>query len=134
MIKYTCMVTFYKTLVRTGTKRINTKRFFLISVLFMLGSGVFAQITISKTDVSCHGCSDGSAEASVNGGTSPYKYKWLPNGETASSINGLAPGIYSVFVTDANECTGIATVTINDKPEPPDPFTIPVIASIISDN
>lgn len=65
---------------------------------------------ISSTDATC-GSPDGTAAASVSGGTTPYTYLWS-NSATTASITGLAPGNYLVTVTDANNCiaTGMATV------------------------
>lgn len=58
--------------------------------------------SISPSDsVSC----DGSASASVSGGTSPYTYMWLSGGETTVTINGKCEGSYGFHVTDSNGCT-----------------------------
>ncbi|MDM1405983.1 hypothetical protein HX039_18070, partial [Myroides marinus] len=76
------------------------------------------QATISKTDVNCYGESNGSAIVSVSGGTAPYTYSWAPSGGTAATATGLAPGNYTVTVTDANACTTTASVTI-DQPTAP---------------
>jgi len=65
-----------------------------------------------STDVSCFGGSDGSATASATGGTSPYTYSW-PSSGTNPIENNLAQGTYTVTVTDANGCTDISMVTIN---------------------
>jgi uncharacterized protein (DUF2141 family) len=58
------------------------------------------------------GANNGTAEATPDGGTSPYTYEWS-NGETTQSIIDLAPGIYSVTCTDNNNCEHIETVTVN---------------------
>lgn len=54
---------------------------------------------------------NGSATADVNGGTPIYSFLWS-NGETTSGIFGLAPGNYSLTVTDANGCTEIQTANV----------------------
>lgn len=59
----------------------------------------------------CIDDNDGSASVSVSGGTQPYTYLWS-TGATTVSIMGLAPGGYSVTVTDANGCTAIDNVVI----------------------
>ncbi len=66
----------------------------------------------SGTDESCASCNDGTAEVTVTGGTTPYTYLWSPGGQTTDSIGGLAPGVYSVDVTDANGCTTSGTYTV----------------------
>ena len=67
-------------------------------------------ITTSGTPSSC-GSSTGTASANVSGGTNPYKYLWN-NGATTSNITALAPGIYTINITDSNGCTGQDTITI----------------------
>ena len=64
------------------------------------------ELNTFKTDISCYGESDGQAFASANGGTPPYLYQWNTF-QTDSFINNLPLGIYSVTVTDANNCTSI---------------------------
>jgi hypothetical protein len=69
----------------------------------------------------------------VQGGTPPYQYLWS-TGDLEPEIDHLAPGVYSVTVTDANDCTltgsyllGFTTNT-NGIPDPvygnifPNPF------------
>ena len=69
-------------------------------------------ITPSHTNVTCNGINDGSATATVTGGTGAYTYLWAPSGGTAATANGLAPGTYTVTVTDANLCTATQSITI----------------------
>ena len=47
---------------------------------------------------------DGTVSATPTGGTAPFEYAWS-NGSTSQSQTGLAPGEYTVTITDANECT-----------------------------
>lgn len=58
------------------------------------------------TDVSCFGESDGTITVVVQGGTPEYSYNWSDNniGDTPMAAN-LVAGLYSLTVTDANECT-----------------------------
>ncbi len=69
-----------------------------------------ASIT-SSSNVSCNGGNNGSASATMSGGTSPYTYTWS-NGQSGSSVLNLGAGIHTVTVTDANGCTSQATVSI----------------------
>lgn len=72
--------------------------------------------TISQTDVSCNGGSNGSATVNVTGGTGTYTYSWSPSGGTAATASGLAAGTYTVTIKDANLCQTTASVTITEPP------------------
>jgi PKD repeat protein len=62
---------------------------------------------------SCSTCADGSAYVLGSGGTTPYTYTWntFPP-QTTASASGLLPGTYTVCITDANNCTACASVTV----------------------
>lgn len=92
---------------------------FLVLGLFTEGAPIFAQgggsvnITVlNTTNASCLGLSNGSVTVSASGGTAPYNYSWSPTGGTDSVAVNLAPGTYTVFVTDAAQNTGSVTVDI----------------------
>ncbi len=63
------------------------------------------------TAVSCNGQSNGTATATVSGGTTPYSFVWS-NGQSTASISALVAGNYTVTVTDANNCRTIANINI----------------------
>jgi len=54
---------------------------------------------------------DGTASATVNGGTPPYTYNWN-NGGNTQTITGLIAGTYLVTVTDANGCTNNGSIDV----------------------
>ncbi|MFZ4860213.1 MAG: beta strand repeat-containing protein, partial [Desulfuromonadaceae bacterium] len=60
--------------------------------------------TMVNSNITCKNAHNGSINLSVTGGVSPYTYLWT-GGATTEDITNLAPGIYSVTVTDANLCT-----------------------------
>ncbi|WP_254050291.1 MBG domain-containing protein [Myroides sp. N17-2] len=68
--------------------------------------------TMSQTNVSCFGHTNGTATVSVSGGTPPYIYSWSPSGGTAATAVGLKAGNYTVTITDANKCSIEKEVTI----------------------
>lgn len=71
--------------------------------------------SIGKIDVSCNGFSDGSASVTTSGGTSSYNYTWSTTPpQTSSSATLLKAGIYTVTIGDAQLCTAIVSITINE--------------------
>ncbi len=72
------------------------------------------RIQVSGSQVGCSG-NDGSATATVVGGTAPYTYQWS-NGTSGNPVTGLSAGTYSVTVTDGNQCLQSAQVTIGALP------------------
>ena len=59
---------------------------------------------------------DGSATAISNDGTAPFSYLWS-NGQNTEMATALEPNItYIVTITDANNCTATAEITLNELP------------------
>lgn len=80
----------------------------------------------TATAETANGANDGTATAQPTGGTIPYTYLWSNDSATAT-ITGLAPGSYSVTVTDENGCTSSQTVIVNS-------FNCAAVASISTVN
>ena len=83
-----------------------------------------APITIeatASTDITCFGGSDGTITITASGGTGALSYTVLPSGITnaTGAFTGLAPGDYTVEVTDVNGCGPVSTaaITLLDGPE-----------------
>jgi len=68
--------------------------------------------TTAVTNVLCNGGSTGSATITPSGGSGGYTYMWSNGALTAAATNLLA-GVYTSTVTDANSCTAVKSVTIN---------------------
>ena len=78
-----------------------------------LNQPTLISVTINGTDPSCNGVPNGTASASVSGGTSPLFYDWS-NGATGPQANNLSSGVsYNVTVTDANSCSQTGSVTLS---------------------
>jgi len=77
-------------------------------------------LSLSMTQESTTGASDGTATATVGGGTAPFSYTWSPAGSGAS-LTGLSAGQYCVTVYDNAGCStaGCITVTTANQPNPP---------------
>jgi gliding motility-associated-like protein len=85
---------------------------FIVNVTISQPAAAIAIVT-SQTDVLCSGGVNGSATATVSGGTSPYTYSWNSSPvQTTATASGLKAGTYIVNITDANGCPATASVTI----------------------
>ena len=93
-----------------------------VTVTDDLGNQGFGSVTItnvgpvnpnaSSTDETGVDANDGTAFSSAFGGSPPYDYDWS-NGESTQTITGLAPGSYTVTVTDSEGCSASQTVVVN---------------------
>lgn len=68
-------------------------------------------LIINPSNPTCGTCTNGSAAASISGGTAPYTYSWS-TGQTSAFINNLGQGTYWCCVTDGNNCTSCDTVML----------------------
>ncbi len=67
----------------------------------------------SLRNISCFGETDGGIRISSVGGRGPYKYAWS-NGVQAPVVQGLERGVYTISVTDFNECVVSEDFTIRE--------------------
>ncbi len=97
---------------------------YTVSVTDAAGCTVTFTVTITQpasainpgataTNILCNGGTNGTATATVTGGTPGYTYLWSTGG-TTNSISNLGQGTYTVTITDANGCTATSTVTVTD--------------------
>jgi|GEM_PF-3322930 len=70
---------------------------------------------ISCGHITCHSDVNGTLDLTVTGGTPPYTYLWS-TGDTDEDLSGLPGGIYTVTVTDANDCT-VEQSTVITQPD-----------------
>ncbi len=70
----------------------------------------------SISSVSCNG-TDGAIDLTITGGTPPYSFLWS-NGSTNEDPTNLGPGMYSVTISDAINCS-IVGDSIIIEPETP---------------
>jgi len=69
----------------------------------------------ASSNVTCNGDGDGSITLTPAGGMAPYTYAWS-NGPTDQNLNNLAPGNYTVTITDSNMCTFIVPAVTITQP------------------
>ncbi len=96
-------------------------------------------VSFAIDNVSCNGGSDGEIKATAGGGVKfptsalcngeRYCYIWS-NGATTRTISGLAPGTYTLSVTDANGCVLVGSATVTQ----PAPLVIAGVAQELLPN
>ncbi len=70
------------------------------------------------SNIGCSGINDGQIGVIVEGGNTGAKnYKWSHGGSDGPIASGLAPGTYTVTVTDSKGCLATASYTLSE-PEP----------------
>ena len=62
-------------------------------------------VSVSQTNTTCYTSCNGSAIASLTGGTGPFYYQWLPSGVNTTSVTNLCAGNQTVTVQDASGCS-----------------------------
>lgn len=100
--------------------KITTRLLFACLLVCHLPIASFAQQVsasiINVVHVKCFGDCNGSATASVTGGTTPYTYTWS-DGQKGITATGLCAGNYTFTVRDAGGDTYQVGVAINQPPK-----------------
>ncbi len=78
--------------------------------------------SVTSTQVLCAGAASGAVDLTVTGGTLPYNYVWS-NGATSEDLSGVAGGLYTVIVYDANGCSITNSTTVTE----PAPITVSLV-------
>lgn len=65
------------------------------------------------SNITCNGNNNGAIDLTLAGATAPVTYRWS-NGATTEDLNNLAPGFYSVYIRDANNCREKKTFEIGE--------------------
>jgi len=73
-------------------------------------------ISMDSTNISCFGSNDGIAQVNISGGVAPVTVQWSTNSTNTTIIN-LGPGVYSVTVSDGDNCRQSDSVTIVEPAE-----------------
>lgn len=77
--------------------------------------------TISSTDVLCFGDATGTVSIVATQGTAPYSYSWQNSTvlypQNSASLFGVPADTYQATITDANGCTFVSSVVVNQPTE-----------------
>jgi hypothetical protein len=63
--------------------------------------------------ISCNGIFDGAISVVAIGGTTPYQYTWS-NGFNGSNPGNLGEGVFTVSISDANNCLYSQSITLTE--------------------
>lgn len=72
-------------------------------------------LSLATTDPSCAGTQDGSITVLAGGGNGGFSYAWN-NGASGTTLSQIPAETYVLTVTDANGCTLVRALTLNDAP------------------
>ncbi len=85
------------------------------TIQFIITEPIPLTLDASQTDVTCGNSCDGTATATVGGGTPGYTYVWSPepgSGQGTATAGGLCEGVWTVTATDAKGCEIVQAFTI----------------------
>lgn len=88
----------------------------LDTVSVMVDSALVFEFETEAVDPSSCNLGDGTASVTVVSGEGPFSYVWS-TGDTTQVIDSLAADIYTVTVTNADQCTASGSVTIEEPTE-----------------
>lgn len=84
----------------------------------LVNTSALSIVGFNSTDPSC-GINDGSAGVLTTGAAGTLTFAWTPGGANTNPINNLAPGTYSVIVTDlSTNCSDVQSVVLNPSASP----------------
>lgn len=67
--------------------------------------------SVSATAATCNSLSNGAVQLTVNGGAGGFTYNWS-NGASSSNLQNVSASTFNVTITDANNCTVVASATV----------------------
>jgi gliding motility-associated-like protein len=70
----------------------------------------------SSSNLICFSDASGSIQMTITGAAPPYSILWS-NGSTLEDQTGLSAGIYSVLITDSNNCALVDTFIVAEPPQ-----------------
>lgn len=94
----------------------------------IVSSPTMLELSMTSTDVTSFGGSNGSINSTVSGGVSPYIYSWS-NGATTQNLTNIPAGWYILTVSDDHGCIITDSVYIS---EPSDPLTVSLSGTLIT--
>ncbi len=85
------------------------------TAIFTITEPLPISLNQSITELSCNGGTNGAISIFPSGGTPIYTYVWS-NGNITNKQTALSAGIYTVTVTDSNQCSMVQDFILTDPP------------------
>lgn len=82
-------------------------------------------IYVGTSSVLCNGDANGSAVLTISNGSAPYNITWSTGQTGVTNINGLAAAVYTVEVTDQQNCYAFASFGVAE----PSPLTLGLLTT-----
>lgn len=82
-------------------------------------------LNVGTTPVSCNSNSDGEALLTITEGTGPYSINWSTLETDVTNISGLIAGVYTVEVTDAQNCYAFTSFGVSE----PSPLSVGLLTT-----
>lgn len=86
------------------------------SVSEIMGQTSAFTVSHEKTDITCFGLTNGTANISLSGGSPSFNFLWS-DGNSSQNRTGLSTGSYIVTVTDVQGCITSTNFTISQPPQ-----------------
>lgn len=84
---------------------------------FTLTNPPLLNINASSSPASCS-VTNGAITVLVSGGTPTYNFVWSPSVSTSSTASGLGAGVYTIVVSDQNNCTNTVSIPLSNSNGP----------------
>lgn len=82
--------------------------------LYLIAPPPFSISDIEAQNITCAGANNGTLQVTISGGTPPFSYQWSSTTQNSPTITQLAPGTYTVTVTDHYQLTATASGSISE--------------------
>jgi hypothetical protein len=78
---------------------------------YVIGYDAPISLSMTVSGTKCYGSTDGAIDLNVSGGHPDLNYLWS-TGAVTQNLKNLAPGSYSVTVTDSKNCKSISSASV----------------------
>lgn len=103
------------------------------ATVFLAAPTVLSASIASSVDPSCFGQNNGGAVAMGSGGTGALNYIWS-NGQNGVNLTTVGAGVYTLTLTDANNCIDTISIQLNEGQPIATPQVLPDFTVCVGDS